>query len=248
MQDSWDAPVHHRPHRLLWLGIALAAVVVAASWTLVMRPDVTPAEERLFRAVNSAPDVLWPLVWPPMQLGTIVAPVVVAASAAAALRRWRPPVTVLVAGYLSWAAAQTIKELAARDRPDELLSGVVLREGAQGLGFVSGHAAIATALATVLWPYLSARGRILSSVLVAVVGFGRIYAGAHLPLDVVGGVAIGALVGIATNALVGVPLNRHDRHGSTDGPTHPGTHRGRTPPTTDLRSAPPGRIDDELEG
>ncbi|HSJ44585.1 MAG TPA: phosphatase PAP2 family protein [Euzebyales bacterium] len=207
-RDGPAAPVHHRPYRRLGLGIALAAVVVAVSWTLVVDPDVTPAEERLFRAVNTAPDVLWPLVWPPMQLGTIAAPAVVATAAAAALRRWRAPTATLIAGYLSWAAAQAVKALAARDRPDALLSGVVLREGAQGLGFVSGHAAIATALATTLWPYLSTRGRILSLVLVAAVGFGRIYAGAHLPLDVVGGIAIGALVGIAVNALVGVPSDR----------------------------------------
>lgn len=89
--------------------------------------------------------------------------------------------------------------------PDALLADVVMREGAQGLGFVSGHAAIATALATALWPYLTTRGRVLSIVLASVVGLGRVYAGAHLPLDVVGGVAIGALTGIAANALVGLP-------------------------------------------
>jgi undecaprenyl-diphosphatase len=207
MRDPQDRPaaVHHRPYRRFVLGIALAAVVVAASWTLVMRPDVTPAEERLFRAVNTASSVFWPLLWPPMQLGTIAAPVVVAAAAAAALRRWRPPTAALLAGYLAWAAAQAVKTLAARDRPDALLSEVVLREGAQGLGFVSGHAAIASALTTALWPYLSTRGRILSVVLVATVGVGRIYAGAHLPLDVAGGVAIGALAGIAANAVVGLP-------------------------------------------
>lgn len=208
MQDSRDAPVHHRPYRRFVVGIVLAVAVVAASWTFVVRPDVTSSEERLFRAINTAPDLLWPLLWAPMQVGTIAAPVLVAAAAAAALRRWRPPTAVLLAGYLAWAAAQAVKTLAARDRPDALLSGVVLREGAQGLGFVSGHAAIATALATALWPYLSTRGRILSVVLAATVGVGRIYAGAHLPLDVVGGVAIGALAGIAANALVGLPADR----------------------------------------
>jgi undecaprenyl-diphosphatase len=209
MRDPQDrpAPVHHRPYRRFGLGLTVAAVVVMASWTLVVRPDVTPAEERLFRAVNSAPEVFWPLLWPPMQFGTIAAPVVIAAAAAAALRRWRPPAAALLAGYLAWAAAQAVKTLVARDRPDVLLSGVVLREGAQGLGFVSGHAAIATALATALWPYLSARGRIASLVLIATVGVGRIYAGAHLPLDVVGGVAIGALAGIVANTIVGLPAD-----------------------------------------
>lgn len=206
--DGTARPAHHRPYRRSSFGIAVAAVIVAASWTLVVRPDVTSAEERLFRLVNTAPDLFWPLLWPPMQLGTIGAPIVVGVAAAATLRRWRPPTAALIAGYASWAAAQAVKTVVVRDRPDALLSGVVLREGAHGLGFVSGHAAIATALATAVWPYLSTRGRTLSVVLVAVVGLGRIYAGAHLPLDVVGGVAIGALTGIAANALVGLPSHR----------------------------------------
>lgn len=209
MRDPQDrpAPVHHRPYRRFGLGLTVAAVVVMASWMLVVRPDVTPAEEQLFRVINSAPDVSWPLLWPPMQFGTIAAPVVIAAAAAAALRRWRPPTAALLAGYLAWAAAQAVKTLAARDRPEALLSGVVLREGAQGPGFVSGHAAIATALTTALWPYLSTRGRIVSLVLVATVGVGRVYSGAHLPLDVIGSVAIGALAGIVANTIVGLPAD-----------------------------------------
>lgn len=214
MQVPRDVPArsaHHRPYRRLGLGIAVAAVVVAVSWTVVVRTGITSTEEQLFRVVNTAPDLIWPLVWPPMQFGTIGAPIMVAAAAVAALRRWRPPAAALIAGTTAWVAAQAVKALAVRARPDALLADVVLREGAQGLGFVSGHAAIATALTAALWPYLSARGRALSVVLAAAVCFGRVYAGAHLPLDVVGGVAIGVLVGIATNAVLGVPLDPRDR-------------------------------------
>lgn len=214
MQVPRDVPAqraHHRPYRRFGLGIAVAAVVVAASWTTIVRSGTTSAEEQLFRVINTAPDLIWPLVWPPMQFGTIGAPIVVAVAAAASRRRWRPPAAALIAGATAWAAAQVVKALAVRQRPDALLTDVVLREGAQGLGFVSGHAAIATALTTALWPYLSTRGRALSLVLTATVCLGRVYAGAHLPLDVVGGVAIGVLVGSVTNALVGVP---HGRPGS----------------------------------
>jgi undecaprenyl-diphosphatase len=86
-----------------------------------------------------------------------------------------------------------------------LLDGVVLRESAEGLGFVSGHAAIATAMVTVVWPYLGPRGRVVAVILDVMVGVGRIHAGAHLPLDVIGGVAIGLLVGLATSGLLGLP-------------------------------------------
>jgi undecaprenyl-diphosphatase len=40
---------------------------------------------------------------------------------------------------------------------------------------------------------------------VALVSFARIYLGAHAPLDVVGGVGLGLLVGGLTNLAVGVP-------------------------------------------
>ena len=84
-RDATTRPAYHRPYRRFGLGLAVAAVVVVASWMLVVRPDVTAAEERVFRVLNTAPDVLWLLVWPPMQLGTIAAPVVIAGAAAATL-------------------------------------------------------------------------------------------------------------------------------------------------------------------
>lgn len=199
------ASVHHRPYGRIGLGVASAIAVTVVSWAAVNRPDVPAAEQWAFRAVNDAPSWLWPLLWLVMQLGNLAAPAAVAAAAAIALRRWRPAAAPLLAGYGAWALATAVKHLAMRARPDVLLPGVTMREGVEGMGFVSGHAAIATAIATVMWPYVSGRARAI--VLLAVVGVctGRVYAGAHLPLDVVGGAAIGALVGLATNALLGLP-------------------------------------------
>lgn len=205
---------HHRPYRRLGVGVVLSAAVVAASWVLVTGLDVPSMEVRTFRVVNDASDAWWPVLWPVMQLGNLAAPAVVATAAGAALRRWRPAVAVLAAGYGAWAAAQAVKDLVVRARPQALLPDVVLREGVHGLGFVSGHAAIATAMATAVWPYLTARGRMTVATLVLMVGLGRIYAGAHLPLDVIGGAAIGVLVGLAASATLGVP---HDRLPLEDG-------------------------------
>ncbi len=39
----------------------------------------------------------------------------------------------------------------------------------------------------------------------AVVGFARIYLGAHNPLDVLGGLALGLAIGAAANLIVAVP-------------------------------------------
>ena len=202
------ASVHHRPYRRIGFGVASAIAITVVSWASVNRPDVPAAEQLVFRAVNDAPSWLWLVLWPVMQLGNLAAPAAVALAAAIALRRWRPVSAPLLAGYGAWALATAVKHLAMRARPDVLLPGVTMREGVEGMGFVSGHAAIATAIATVMWPYLAARGRAAVLVAVVMVAAGRVYAGAHLPLDVVGGAAIGALVGLSVNALLGLPSRR----------------------------------------
>lgn len=76
---------------------------------------------------------------------------------------------------------------------------------AGGLGFVSGHAAVATFLATVAWPYLGRAGRWVAGTVAALVCLARVYVGAHLPLDVVGGAVLGIAVGTATLLLLGRP-------------------------------------------
>jgi undecaprenyl-diphosphatase len=204
-EDARPPGNHHRPYRRLAIGVVAATVVIVACWAMVNRPDIITAEEQAFRIVNNAPDALWPVLWAVMQLGNLAAPIVVAGLAALRRRGWRPVAAVLVAGYGAWGAAQTIKNLVARGRPSVLLHDVVLRESAEGMGFVSGHTAIATAMVTVAWPYLGWRGRAVAVTLDAMVALGRLYAGAHLPLDVIGGAAIGVLVGLATSGILGLP-------------------------------------------
>ena len=62
---------------------------------------------------------------------------------------------------------------------------------AAGLGYLSGHAGVAVALGAAALPRLGPGGRALTLAAVPVVGLTRIYVGAHLPLDVAGGAALG---------------------------------------------------------
>ena len=107
-----------------------------------------------------------------------------------------------------------------RGRPGALLAGVEAREtfGAESLGFPSGHAAVAAALTVVVAAYLSVRWAVAAIVLGAIVIFGRIYVGAHLPLDVIGGAALGVVAGTAVVLIV--------RPRVSAAPSGPSTDRG----------------------
>ena len=164
-------------------------------------------EVNLFRLINEFPlsDLLYPAAWLIMQLGHLGA-VPATALAAAAARRWRLAFDFLVAGGTIYVVARVVKALVDRGRPRSLLEDVnVLGEPAGGLGYVSGHSAVAVALATVAAPYLSRGGRRVVWILALLVCVLRVYVGAHLPLDVIGGAALGWMAGATAHLILGAP-------------------------------------------
>ena len=186
--------------RLRWaIGLSLLAGTILP----LHRDRIGRREQQTFRLVNDLPDRLYAPAWTVMQLGALAA--APATAGVAVLAGNRPLARQLVTrGTAAWALAKVFKGLVRRGRPAALLPGVRNR-GAEprGLGYVSGHAAVSTALAATAYPHLSARGRRLAVGLASVVGVSRIYVGAHLPLDVAGGVALGLLVDGASSMLDG---------------------------------------------
>jgi membrane-associated phospholipid phosphatase len=192
----------HARDAVLVAGGALVLVLAALP---VERTSVPGAEAAVFRAVNGVDVVPFLLVWPVMQLGNVLV-VPAGALVAAAFRRWRLAAGLLLAGAGTYFSAKVVKDLVVRGRPDGLLADVVVRgAAAQGRGFLSGHAAVAVTLLTVAWPWLGRRGRIAGVVLAALVCLARVWTAAHLPLDVVGGVGLGLLVGGLVRLVVGRP-------------------------------------------
>ena len=78
---------------------------------------------------------------------------------------------------------------------------------ATGESFVSGHAVLIAALASIVTPYLRGRWKVVPWILVGLVLVARVYVGAHNPLDVVCGAALGVAIGGAANLIFGVPEN-----------------------------------------
>lgn len=199
-----------RERDLVWFFVATFAFLLCL---LPINPREVPGlEVDLFDAANDMPDAIyWPM-WVVMQLGNLfVVPVV--AIAAFLVKRVRLGVGLLVSGVSVWIVAKVIKALFERGRPAELLEDVTLRHApAAGDGFISGHAAVAAAIAMVVAPYLDRRWRVIVWVLAALVSIARVYVGAHLPLDVFGGAAFGIAVGALVHLVMGVPQLKQETH------------------------------------
>lgn len=192
-----------------WLARLVVAAGVILVTTAVAVRGLPAWEESLLRTIHGWPDWLEPVLWAPMQLGTVLAPGIVAAVAWVAWGRWRPSVGAVVVGMGGRWVALWIKELADRGRPHALLPELERRAGAPtgGLGFLSGHATVAFALAAVVSPYLTRPGRIAAYGVAGVVALARVHVGAHFPLDVLGGAALGYGLGWVWNLAVGVPVD-----------------------------------------
>ncbi|WP_456870207.1 phosphatase PAP2 family protein [Geodermatophilus sp. SYSU D00766] len=185
--------------------VALGLVVLGAGVLVAQQGRLSLFERDLFRLVNDLPAGVLPVVWLVMQLGNVLA-VPTLALVAALGRHYRAARDLLVSGLTAYVAADLVKALVGRERPAGLPVGAVLHEGPiGGAGFVSGHSAVAAALATAAAPYLTRRGRRVAWTLAWSVAVARVYVGAHLPLDVVGGIALGWAIGSLVHWVFGVP-------------------------------------------
>jgi undecaprenyl-diphosphatase len=188
------------------LGVALVALVLTA---VPIEPDHVPVlEEDAFWLLNDLPRSLFLVIWLPMQAGSVGAVALFTGIALLAKRRLLA-LELAAAGVLAWGLAKAIKVFFDRPRPGVLFDDAYLHgDVVTGLGYLSGHAAIAATLATVAGPWLPRRLRRLAWGLALLVGLSRIYVGAHLPLDVLGGYALGWAIGAAVHLALGAPGGR----------------------------------------
>jgi len=167
---------------------------MVAAATPVRQDRVGRREAMLFHAVNGLPDELYPFAWPLMQLGALGA-VAVAAGTARAVGERELALRLAASGLGTWALAKLVKRQVRRPRPANLLAGTRTRgREASGLGYLSGHAGVVTALYAAAFDRLTPVQRAAALGLIPVVGLSRMYVGAHLPLDIAGGAALGVSV------------------------------------------------------
>jgi membrane-associated phospholipid phosphatase len=204
-----DATTRARRGRALRSGARIASgMVLVMATAIVARQGLSGFEIGVFRSINRLPAAIATPTQLVMQAGALPA-AFVAAIIALTVRKGRLAAAVVLAGAGAWMTAKLVKSIVGRGRPGSLLDGVV-HHGAidSGLGFPSGHAALAAAVIVVASPQLGRVGRRAGWTVVAIVAIARIYVGAHLPLDVLGGAALGWTIGHGVRAVLFGPMTR----------------------------------------
>jgi undecaprenyl-diphosphatase len=189
-----------------WIVLSLAAtgaVVLGGSYLGARLPEIHPVEQRAFRAINRLPRGLyWPL-WAPMQLGNLAVGTALGLLVALLLGEWNLAVAVVLAMILKLLAERMVRRrmaahLSVRQRPGTSEPGAILR-GADvpisGASFPSGHVILVAAIASVVANDIPVAWSWVPHLLVLLVMVGRVYVGAHNPLDVTAGLGTGLLVG-----------------------------------------------------
>jgi membrane-associated phospholipid phosphatase len=194
-----------------WLTLTVVGVaVLAGSIVGARRDDIAPWEQRVFHAVNDLPDWLYWVLWLPMQLGNLVVGTLAGLFCAWLIHDTSVAVGVVAAMMLKLVTERFVRRemhdyLTVRTRPGQSQTYATLRGDVppRGPSFPSGHVILVAAIACVLAPELSPAWAWVPFLLAVLVMVGRVYVGAHNPLDVLAGLGTGLVLGGVLAAIVG---------------------------------------------
>ena len=189
--------------------VLVASLAVFAGCAVIAADGrVGPIERAAFHAVNGLPEGLYQPMLGFQYLGVLGIPLIVAVGALA-FRRWRLATALVLVVPCKLALERVVKLLVQRERPGITVGDAILR-GVHpgGLSFVSGHAIITFAVAGLLALVLPRRWAVVVFVLASLNAVARVYLGAHNPLDVVGGAAVGLAIAAALDLVLDVARDR----------------------------------------
>jgi membrane-associated phospholipid phosphatase len=186
----------HTQRVLMSMLFLFALLVLSLVWSAGQRLDTW-----VFLVINLRgyhPRWLDRAIWLITQLGNMVTAILIAILFL--LLNYRSlTVEIIFGSLLLWLLVETIKLLSDRARPFLTLEGTrVIGWRERGRSFPSGHTSQIFFLATLI-SHQFHPGVWVTIVLYAVailVGFSRMYVGAHYPRDVIGGAVLGSIWGV----------------------------------------------------
>lgn len=188
--------VLHTQWVLVSLLIFFALVVLSLVWTAGQQLDTQIF--LLFNLRGYHAKWLDHLMWLTTQLGNIVT--ALTAALAFFLLNYRALAVGITLGTITlWLLVETVKALSNRARPFLALEGTrIIGWRERGRSFPSGHTAQTFFLVTLLCQQfqLGLWETLALYAVAALVGFTRMYVGAHYPRDVIGGAALGSVWGV----------------------------------------------------
>jgi membrane-associated phospholipid phosphatase len=188
-----------------WAAASMSALVIATTYWLALQPGAADAQTSLITWINDPPQPLGAVLAVTNSLFRPVPLAVVALTVfgwimftARGGARWEVLRAMMIGVALSEVITQTLKRLADQPRPTASIPGLEVHgypKDPYGDAYPSAHTSVTVGLVTALWPWLTWPQRVVGVAIAALVALNRMYIGAHWPLDVVGGVAIGLLSG-----------------------------------------------------
>ena len=188
-----------------WVLASVSVVVIAASFWLAVQPGAAEAQTDFVQWINDPPQPLGAVLavtnrlFRPLPL-TVVALVLFGwvMFTARGRVRWEVLRAIVISVALSELISQILKRVAGQSRPTASIPGLDVHgypKDPNGNAYPSAHTSVVVGLVTALWPWLTWPQRVVGVAVAALVALNRMYIGAHWPIDVVGGVAIGLLSG-----------------------------------------------------
>ena len=188
-----------------WVLAAASAVGVLLTCWVALQPWADDAQTALVRWVNDPPAPFGALLAAtnallrPVPLTVVVVVLfgwIMLTTRASA--RWEVLRAMALGFVLCELVTQLLKRWADQPRPTATIPGLDVHgypKDPYGNAYPSAHTGVAVALVTAMWPWLTAPQRAVGVAVAVLVALNRLYIGAHWPVDVLGGVAVGLFSG-----------------------------------------------------